>query len=476
MDSQSQQLDINNYDIKMVKKLFCDATQKNTFYNEYTLIDVEEAKKAVYMDILRKYNYDNKEVIQLFVSGAANMLINDLFQSNEMGMNTQMVGVKNVIKDPRKLNKTYFNETYRIVNIDSMYRSKLWHQNNEYDSRTSTSMMVELNDELDNVVCLELANINIPFTFYNIDESYGNNYFYVEVSGNSASLQKISVESGNYTNSTLITAINDSLTAAGFSMTFSINDVSNKVKITNDNLSGGDDYNVIFYDHLDSDQSFTSQNANSLSPDTQAKINNNLGWLLGFRNIGTESLTVEYGLGATQEITAESICFIPYTKYFVVVIDDMNKNQTNKGLVQISNEKDFIKNTRYFSETDNSLNCLTCDNMDSFVNDSSRTLTKKQLYSTLQINNYRTNFKNKNAKMDANVVGNVFGIIPFEQKNLTWGQSMFTSDKNKFKRKYSGPVDITRMHVQLLDDKGNIINLNGSEWSMTLVSTHLYQY
>ena len=101
---------------------------------------------------------------------------------------------------------------------------------------------------------------------------------------------------------------------------------------------------------------------------------------------------------------------------------------------------------------------------------------KKQLYSTMQINNYRTNFKNKNSKLDAQGIGNVFGIIPFEHKNLTWGESMFTSDKNRFKRKYSGPVDINRMHVQLLDDKGNIINLNGSEWSMTLVSTHLYQY
>jgi hypothetical protein len=476
MDSQSEQLDITNYDIKMIKKLFCDATQKNTFYNEYTLIDVEEAKKAVYIDILRKNGYNNKDVIQVFVNSAANLLINDLFKNNEMGSNTQMVGVQNVIKDPRKLNKTYFNETFRIVNIDSMYRSKLWHQNHEYESKTSTSMMIELNDELDNVVSLELANINIPFTFYNIDESYGNNYFYVEISGNSSSLEKITIESGNYTNTTLMSAINDSLTTAGFDLSFSINDVSNKVSMTNNNTSGGDDYLVIFYDHLDSDQSFTSQNTNSLSPDTQAKLNNNLGWLLGFRNIGSESLTIEYTLAATETQTAESICFIPYTKYFVVVIDDMNKNQTNKGLVQISNEKDFIKNTRYFSETDNSLNCLTCDNMDSYVNDSSRTLTKKQLYSTMQINNYRTNFKNKNAKMDASVISNVFGIIPFEHKNLTWGSSMFTSDKNRYKRKYSGPVDITRMHVQLLDDKGNIINLNGSEWSMTLISTHLYQY
>ena len=38
-------------------------------------------------------------------------------------------------------------------------------------------MNVTLNDTLDNVVSLELTNINIPFTFYNINENAGNNYF-----------------------------------------------------------------------------------------------------------------------------------------------------------------------------------------------------------------------------------------------------------------------------------------------------------
>ena len=42
-------------------------------------------------------------------------------------------------------------------------------------------MNIQLNDELDNVVTLELTNINIPFTFYNIDSNYGNNYFYIEL-------------------------------------------------------------------------------------------------------------------------------------------------------------------------------------------------------------------------------------------------------------------------------------------------------
>ena len=474
MERVSQELDINNYDIKSVKKMFCDATQTNTFYNQYTLLDVEDAKKVVYMNIIRKYNFENKDAVEAFVNNASHMLVNDMFSKNAIGENTQMVGVKDVIKDPRKLNKNYFNETYRIVNIDSMYRSNLWHQNQEYDSRTSTSMTIDLNDTLDNVVSLELTNINIPFTFYNIDEAHGNNYFYVEVAGNSSSLTKISVSSGNYTNASLITAVNTALSGASISLVLSLDTVSNKVNIANNH--GSDSYNIIFYDHLDTDQTFAASSDNSLSPDTQAKVNNNLGWILGFRSIGSENLTMEYTIAASETITSNALCYVPYTKYFVVVIDDKNKNQTNKGLVQISNEKEFIKRTKYFSETDNSLNCLTCDNMDSFVSDSSRTLTKKQLYSTMQINNYRTNFKNKNSKLDAQGIGNVFGIIPFEHKNLTWGESMFTSDKNRFKRKYSGPVDINRMHVQLLDDKGNIINLNGSEWSMTLVSTHLYQY
>ena len=32
------------------------------------------------------------------------------------------------------------------------------------------------------------------------------------------------------------------------------------------------------------------------------------------------------------------------------------------------------------------------------------------------------------------------------------------------------------MRVRLLDDKGNVINLNGSDWSVTLIAEILYQY
>ena len=246
--------------------------------------------------------------------------------------------------------------------------------------------------------------------------------------------------------------------------------MTNKVTITN---TTGSSYTIIFYDHLDTNESFSANLENDLSPRTQAKLNNNLGWILGYRGINYTNLSLEYTIADSGSKESETLCFVPFTKYFVVVIDDMNKNQTNKGLVEISKGKEFINRNSEFKDIDNSLNCLTCSNISSYGNNS---LTKKQLYSIAQINNHRSNYKNKNSKLDATGINNVFGIIPFESKSMTWGHSTFTSDKNRFKRKYNGPVDINKLHVKLLDDKGNLVNLNGSEWSMTLVSTHLYQY
>jgi hypothetical protein len=77
--------------------------------------------------------------------------------------------------------------------------------------------------------------------------------------------------------------------------------------------------------------------------------------------------------------------------------------------------------------------------------------------------------------MTAELIGNVFAVVPFETKSLQWGTSMFTSDKNKFKRKYNGPIDITKLNVKILDDCGNLLNLNGADWSLSIISTHSYK-
>ena len=43
-------------------------------------------------------------------------------------------------------------------------------------------------------------------------------------------------------------------------------------------------------------------------------------------------------------------------------------------------------------------------------------------------------------------------------------------------RTYFGPVNIDRMRVRLLDDKGNLVNLNDVDWSFSLLVEQLYQY
>jgi hypothetical protein len=43
-------------------------------------------------------------------------------------------------------------------------------------------------------------------------------------------------------------------------------------------------------------------------------------------------------------------------------------------------------------------------------------------------------------------------------------------------RDYFGPVTIERVGVELQDDKGNLLDLNGVDWSFTFKVKQLYQY
>jgi hypothetical protein len=52
----------------------------------------------------------------------------------------------------------------------------------------------------------------------------------------------------------------------------------------------------------------------------------------------------------------------------------------------------------------------------------------------------------------------------------------FSGSLQDNRRNYFGPVDIDRLRVKLLDDKGNVVDLHGGDWSMTIISENLYQY
>ena len=473
MEQMTQELNMDNHNIKTIKKLYNDSVSGNTFLNAYTMLDVEDGKKHLFTFLMKKYDYKNSNYIQDFVEKSSLLLAQQLFSSSSVQSQSC---VDRVVASTRA-DLPIYHTNHRIITIDSCYRENLLSQNQVYDTYASSDMIVDLNDTLDNLVSLELANICIPFTFYNISKDQGNNYFYVYDISNGSPI-KIEIDDGNYSNNSIISKMNDLLNDKGIDISFEIDDLTNKVSIASDDVSG---YTIFFYDNDNSsDYSFTERHISSHSwtngTNVQSKVNHNLGWLLGFRNIDVQNYdNISYEVKSHTKVTAEALCHLPYTKYFIIVIDDMNKNQSNKSLVQINNGKSHINKTTHFKDIDNSLNCLNDSNFDNYVNSSGRSLTKNQLYSSLQVNNYRASFNETNSKLSADLINNVFAVVPFETKSLVWGNSMYTSDKNKFIRKYNSPVDISKLSVKLLDDRGNLLNLNGAEWSLSMISTHSYE-
>ena len=75
-------------------------------------------------------------------------------------------------------------------------------------------------------------------------------------------------------------------------------------------------------------------------------------------------------------------------------------------------------------------------------------------------------------------VQNIFGIIPVKTSGLINGQTYveFGGTLQNQDSLYFGPVNIDRLRIRLLDDKGNTMDLNGIDWNIVLIAECLYQY
>ena len=106
-----------------------------------------------------------------------------------------------------------------------------------------------------------------------------------------------------------------------------------------------------------------------------------------------------------------------------------------------------------------------------------RTLTQAQLYTINETNKQNNNLTKYLAT--APTTSDILAIIPVKTSSGVPTCSLLVELSGSLQdssRVYFGPVNIDRMAVKLLDDKGNVLNLNGSDWCFTLVCECLYQY
>jgi hypothetical protein len=106
-----------------------------------------------------------------------------------------------------------------------------------------------------------------------------------------------------------------------------------------------------------------------------------------------------------------------------------------------------------------------------------RTLTQAQIYTINSINSNNNNLTNYLSK--APTSSDILAILPVKTSTGVPTGSLLVEFSGSLKdssRTYFGPVNIDRMAVKLLDDKGNLLNLNGNDWCFTLLCECLYQY
>jgi hypothetical protein len=447
----------------------------------------------------------------------------DVYENLHLPMKRQQLGVNNnfnvsVAQDT--LNPNLKNVTSRFINLDSQFR-----QASSGNESSSTDYTLDLSEHLTNVLSLRLYSIQIPVTWYAIDLQYGNTCFWLILKNGDKSISvKISIEPGNYSSSDFVKRLNIGEDGSGnFNNGFTTTPpyiISSTYPISYNPNNGKIIMNFTGLTYTDpSGNLFPLVNTDTSNNPTQIVffdiyrvllcdngycnqlnvIDQTLGWLMGYRD-------PYIYIDSSGNANATSVLDLYGPKYLILAIDDYNQNHINNGLISITELSTNVKLPSYYNPGLNfncSLNSITSNNLKENIDNgisgdllmeklnlsfkkipqldlptNPRFLTQAQIYSINEI--IKNNEKNTNYRTKAPTSTDTFALIPLKLggSNINTGQMYieFGGTLQDNKRNYFGPVNIERMRVKLMDDKGRILNLNGADWSVTIISENLYQY
>ena len=270
----------------------------------------------------------------------------------------------------------------KIVNIDTKYRT-------DYDYRSYASANMVFGEKLSEVRSMEIVSVDIPITFYNIFENNdcqqtGNNYLRIK---NGGTTKILTMTPNYYTDISFVAEINNQLQNLSLSTDISYSVVNNKSffksKVSTYSLATNVDMCGNVYD---------------------SNIQNNLGWVMGFRD-------TSYNL-TTSGIASECILSLKTPRHLFLALNEFSQGNSNSFVSPL--EK---------------------------TNQSKNIIAKICIPSTVKFG-------------DTLCVNKANGLLVSEV------------------RKYLEKVNIQRMNLQLLDDAGRVIQLNGTDFSLCLKLVH----
>jgi hypothetical protein len=398
----------------------------DTNIENYTIVDLISILKQLNSNT--DVNTPDFEILSKSnVESICNNLINQYTSNNNL--RTFFLNVKLKLIEYIDLQSTMVttNNTYnKTIYINTRFRKII--------NSSSSDIIFNLSETLKNVTELTLIDCSIPFTWYNIESN--RNYFIVEDSNDK---YIIDISDGRYDKDTLISSINEKLN--NLSISLNLNPITNKVEITNtsDKL-----YTIIFHDE------------NNI-------LDRNLGTILGFDDISLNLYT---------NLISTNVLNLNIYDYFFVILDEFNNFKNNSELVTMAvSENRFSINHNFLNDltiSDTTNNVPTYNTYGTGPN----LMTIAENYTINELLQANSNINNEN-RSQITTTNDILAIIPINTNGLIFGNDNLSFDNDdSFIRSYNGKVDIQRMHIKLVDNYGNLVNLNGSNWSLTIKTTH----
>lgn len=244
----------------------------------------------------------------------------------------------------------------------------------------------------------------------------------------------------------------------------------NKIYSTND-------FKVVFYDYT----SFVKCYLGLLTV-RNVTWDSTLGWILGF-HANTEYPLSEYNTNNPDSpnvvsLIGDTTIITNLYNYFLIILDDYTQSHLNDGLVTVTQQETDIPLPSYASKTNFKCDANGNKVFDGVIDQSVSTengLTQNQIYSANQI------YLSQKTRIKSFSLGpfkqDIFGLIPIKVSGLANGSYYveFGGTLQNQERIFFGPVNISRMSIKLINDKGELVDLNNSNWSFSFICEQLYQ-
>jgi hypothetical protein len=496
----------NNYDFYDISYLAVIQSNSDLSLNPLSKVSADNTFKKYYIEAPNGKYYLNElpEIINRqfsnFVdSNGDNVLSGSNFTFEIDQSNNKVNGYLQII-----INKIITQNDYKIGFYEYTTDADNFKTNSVLVAPENSSWVRYLNISSNNVntsiIDLKLSDLstnnsysiikgNNPIPQYRIYLTDNNNYFDIipiddGVSSDSNKI-RIQLDKNTYSRDSLIETINNKFQSNPLTENSLISIVtdkngieSTKIRLTINKEYFSKDFILNFFDPYYFISCYSSRTFKNTTWDST------LGWILGYRTNTMYVLSDYTSEKGAVQIDGDTTVSTNLYNYFAICIDDFNNNHFSNGLVTI-NVKNEQTNLPSYANKSN----FVCDpvtgklSYDTTSITNNNSLTQNQIYAvtvthnSIISKNKNTNLKLSNPYSSGPYIQDVFAIVPLRLSGLANGSYIVDNGGSlqNQQRLYFGPVNLFKFSIKLLDDRGNIVNLNNSNWSFSILCDVLYK-